>query len=42
MGSLFAQGLQAVKDAIKRSNDAVAEGRRLTKGARVSVQRSGF
>lgn len=31
MNSAFARGLQAIRDAVKRSNDAVAEGRRLTR-----------
>jgi hypothetical protein len=31
MSSALVRGLQAIRDAVKRSNDAVAEGRRLTR-----------
>lgn len=31
MSSAFTRGWQAVRDAVKRSNEAVAEGRRLTR-----------
>lgn len=31
MSSVLARGLQALRNAVKRSNEAVAEGRRLTR-----------